>query len=240
MKKQIIYFMLIGWLLPLSVWAQSAPVMGTVLLNGKEIPAEYVVSGSNASLGSSRNACIPQYSEGRVIVPAKISVDGREYNVTAVSNMAFRLCGGITFVQLPEGVKRIGNFAFKSCKGLLDVKLPSTLESIGSGAFVGLTNLRAIYCQAAMPPQRMQERIREERVRGGSEVRPGVDLWQLASGSDVRGPAPQVHGEADRERQAEGHPGGSERPVVDMHQGRQIPWGMNREREDMTEMTESD
>lgn len=153
MKKQIIYFMLMGWLLPLAVWAQPAPVMGTVLLNGKEIPAEYVVSGSTASLGSSRNACIPQYSEGRVIVPAKISVDGREYNVTAVSNMAFRLCGGITFVQLPEGVKRIGNFAFKSCKGLLDVKLPSTLESIGSGAFVGLTNLRAIYCQAETPPR---------------------------------------------------------------------------------------
>ena len=152
MKKQIIYIILIGCLLPLTMWAQPTPVMGTVLLNGKEIPAEYTISGEKASLGSSRNACIPQYSEGRVIVPKEITVDGTTYPVTAISSMAFRLCTKINFVQLPEGVKRIGNFAFKGCRSLLVVVLPSTLESIGSGAFIGL-GLRGIYCQGNTPPK---------------------------------------------------------------------------------------
>lgn len=151
MKKQIIYIILIGCLLPLTMWAQPAPVMGTLLLNGKEIPAEYVISGGRASLGSGRNACIPQYSVGRVIVPKEITVDETTYPVTAISSMAFRLCTKINFVQLPEGVKRIGNFAFKGCRSLLVVVLPSTLESIGSGAFIGL-GLRGIYCQGNNPP----------------------------------------------------------------------------------------
>ena len=151
MKKQIIYIILIVCQLPLTMWAQNRPVMGTLLLNGKEIPAEYVISGNNASLGSGRNACIPHYSNGRVIVPKEITVDGTTYPVTAISPMAFRLCTSIRFVQLPEGVTRIGNFAFKGCSSLYLMALPSTLKSIGSGAFIGL-NLQGIYCQATTPP----------------------------------------------------------------------------------------
>lgn len=45
------------------------------------------------------------YSQGRVIVPKEITVDGTTYPVTAISSMAFRLCTKINFVQLPEGVK---------------------------------------------------------------------------------------------------------------------------------------
>ena len=151
MKKHFTYLLLTA-LMPLTLWAQANPVMGTLLLNGKEIAAEYHVSGTQASLGSGRNACIPHYSEGRVIVPETITVDGNTYSVTAVSPMAFRLCTGITFVQLPEGVTRIGDFAFKGCKNLVDVSLPSTLQSIATGAFIGLSSLRAIYCKATTPP----------------------------------------------------------------------------------------
>lgn len=151
MKKHII-IILLTVLMPLTLLAQTNPVMGTLQLNGKQIAAEYNVSGTEASLGSGRNACIPHYSVGRVIVPQTITVDGNTYNVTAVSAMAFRLCTGITFVQLPEGVTRIGDFAFKGCNGLVDVSLPSTLQSIGTGAFIGLSHLRAIDCKAATPP----------------------------------------------------------------------------------------
>ena len=151
MKKHII-FILLTVLMPLTLVAQTNPVMGTLLLNGKEIAAEYTISGTKASLGSGRNACIPHYSKGRVIVPKTITVDGTTYDVTAVSAMAFRFCTGITFIQLPEGVKRIGDFAFKGCKGLVSVSLPSTLESIATGAFIGLSSLSAIYCQATTPP----------------------------------------------------------------------------------------
>lgn len=152
MKKHIILLVL-AVILPLNVLAQNRPVTGTVLLNGKEIPAEYTLNGSQATLGSGRNACISQFSRGRVIVPATIVVDGNTYDVTKVAPMAFRFCNRISFVELPEGVKSIGNFAFKGCTSLDDVVLPSTLLTIGSGAFVGLKNLRAVYCQSDEPPR---------------------------------------------------------------------------------------
>ena len=151
MKK---YFLLtVMALMPvLSMLAQDRPVTGKVLLNGKEIDAEYTISGGVASLGSGRNACIPQYSQGRVIVPKEITVDETTYPVTDISPMAFRLCNSISFVQLPEGLTHIGNFAFKGCSSLLVLVLPSTLESIGSGAFIGL-GLRGIYSLAPTPPR---------------------------------------------------------------------------------------
>lgn len=152
MKRHII-ILITTVLLPLAMWSQSTPVMGTLLLNGKEIAAEYTISGNKASLGSGRNACIPHYSKGRVIVPASITINGRDYAVKEVSAMAFRFCGEVTFIHLPEGITRIGDFAFKGCKGLVDVSLPSTLESIGTGAFIGLPSLRAVYCQALVPPR---------------------------------------------------------------------------------------
>lgn len=152
MKKFIIPIVLT--VLPvLSMLAQDRLVMGTVLLNGKETPAEYRLSGSQATLGSGRNACIPHHSSGRLIVPSTITVEGSTYDVTAVSPMAFRLCNSISFVQLPEGVESIGNFAFKGCTGLVELALPSTLLTIGSGAFVGLPRLKCIYCPAAEPPK---------------------------------------------------------------------------------------
>ena len=112
MKRHII-ILITTVLLPLAMWSQSTPVMGTLLLNGKEIAAEYTISGNKASLGSGRNACIPHYSKGRVIVPASITVNGRDYAVKEVSAMAFRFCGEVTFIHLPEGITRIGDFAFK-------------------------------------------------------------------------------------------------------------------------------
>ena len=127
-------------------------VTGTVKLNGDEISAEYTLNGSEAWLGSGRNACISQYSVGEVEVPATIQVGGVNYPVTGVSDAAFRLCTKITSVILPENVKSVGNFAFNGCQSLMKVSLPSTMETIGSGAFIDLPNLTEFIVKAITPP----------------------------------------------------------------------------------------
>lgn len=127
-------------------------VTGTVTVDGKEINAEYTLVGSEAWLGSGRNASIPHYSAGQVVVPATITVSGTTYNVTKVSDMAFRFCNSITSVTLPEGVTRIGNYAFKGCHDLVKVTLPSTMTTIGSGAFIDLPNLTDVIVKATTPP----------------------------------------------------------------------------------------
>lgn len=151
MKKNIFIIFLLQ-AISMAIMASNV-FTGTVLLNGIGIKAEYTIKGDEAWLGSGRNACIPQYSAGKVEVPGTISKDGREYPVTRVSDMAFRLCTKITSVILPEGVTRVGNFAFNGCHDLTKVALPSTVTSIGTGAFIDLPNLSDFLVKATTPPK---------------------------------------------------------------------------------------
>ena len=131
---------------------QNNVVHGPVILDGVEIDAEYRLMGNSVRLGSGNNACIPQYSAGRVEVPASITYEGVEYPVNEVAAVAFRMCSKITEVELPEGIYHIGNFAFQGCQALSKVTLPSTLGSIGTGAFIDLPNLYIIDTKAPIPP----------------------------------------------------------------------------------------
>ena len=125
---------------------------GTVRIDGKDVVAEFVVRDGKAILGSGYNACISQYLHGVVEVPGTITIDGKEYKVVGINDMAFRMCSYITYVTLPEGLTRIGEFAFYGCNGLLGVDLPSSLTTIGTGAFIDLPKLNAILLRAQTPP----------------------------------------------------------------------------------------
>lgn len=151
MNKRIYLILSLLWLLPLVTLAEGV-VLGTVTLNGQPIQAEYYLQGSTARLGSGYNACIPQYSIGKVEVPYYIIVDGFTYPVIEVSAFAFRRCWHVTEVTLPESIMRIGDFAFSGCHDLNKVSLPSTLTAIGTGAFIDLPALQRIDCYATIPP----------------------------------------------------------------------------------------
>ena len=144
---------LLSALFLMHVAGMSATVLkGTVLLNGEEIKADYVkLTNNTVALGTGINACIPQYSVGRVCVPDEVAISGTTYRVTEINSMAFRLCNSITFVEMRGNVKRIGDFAFVGCSSLREVILPATLESIGTGAFIDLP-LVSIIIGAETPP----------------------------------------------------------------------------------------
>ncbi len=133
--------------------AYSTDVLkGEVLLNGEEINAEFVkLSNTTVALGTGYDACIPQYSQGRLCIPRQVKIGGTTYTVTKINNMAFRLCTELAFVDIENGVTQIGNFAFQGCTGLKEVDLPSTLTSIGTGAFIDLHLLR-VKSEAVIPP----------------------------------------------------------------------------------------
>ena len=149
--KRYIYFLLI---LTLCVSELSARVIKShVLLNGSTIPAEYtVLSDNTVGLGSGYNACISQYTKGRVTVPSQITSGGKTYNVTQLMPLAFRLCNSVGVVIIQEGVTHIGDFAFAGCSSLLEVEMPSTMQSVATGAFIGAQNLLYVICKAETPP----------------------------------------------------------------------------------------
>lgn len=151
MKTKI--FLLSALFLMYAAGLSAEVLKGTILLNGEAVKADYVKLTSNTvALGTGINACISQYSAGRVCVPDEVTISGKTYRVTEINNMAFRLCDQITFVELRGNVTRIGDFAFVGCSNLKEVVLPATQESIGTGAFIDLP-LVSIIIGAETPPE---------------------------------------------------------------------------------------
>ena len=142
-------------ILTLCVSELSAKVIKSqVMVDGSTLTAEYtILSESTVGLGSGHNACIPQYTSGRVTVPSKISYGNKTYNVTKLMPLAFRLCNSIGVVIIQEGITHIGDFAFEACSSLMEVEMPTTIQSIGTGAFVGAHNLSFVICKSETPPQ---------------------------------------------------------------------------------------
>ena len=98
---------------------------------------------------SCRDTEYASYS-GQVTVPATVTVDGREYAVTAVGKSAFRNCVDLTGVTLPQSVTRIDDMAFLNCVGLSSVDIPSGVTTIGQQAFASCLALQSITLPASV------------------------------------------------------------------------------------------
>ncbi len=94
----------------------------------------YTVSGGAASVGGGDGTwipAIPTSTAGAVSVPSTLG----GYPVTGIGGGAFAECGGLTSVEIPDGVTSIGNNAFDCCYALEAVLLPESVTNIGYRAF---------------------------------------------------------------------------------------------------------
>ena len=80
---------------------------------------------------------------GYVTIPATVTYAGTQYNVTKIGNNAFRNCGDLTGVTIPNSITSIGYFAFFQCTKLTSVSIPESVTSIAHDAF-GKTGLEEI------------------------------------------------------------------------------------------------
>lgn len=85
--------------------------------------------------GSFENGCGSPEAFGDVIIPEKITVDGKDYTVTGIGLYAFFDNQNITSVTMPNTVLSVGEEAFGLCWSLSDVVLSESLEEICSGTF---------------------------------------------------------------------------------------------------------
>ena len=152
MKK--IFFTILATLLASMIAVQAVEFTGTVMIGGKSVPATYLrLSENTVALGNGRNACVSHYVKGFLTVPGTVQISGNTYTVTQISDLAFRLCEGITGVEIEEGVTRVGAFAFNGCSSITEITLPESMQSLGSGAFQSCFNsLQAVTCKGATPP----------------------------------------------------------------------------------------
>ena len=107
-----------------------------------DVPGEAWVTCKNTNYNS--------YS-GQVVIPATVTSGGKTMAVTAIDDMAFAGCFGLTSVTIPHGVKRIGQLAFGSCMALKSISLPATVERVDARAFaecLGITTVNTPSLQA--------------------------------------------------------------------------------------------
>ncbi len=72
-------------------------------------------------------------------------------SVTAIGDLAFSDCYGLTSVTIPNSVTSIGAEAFIYCNGLTSVTIPNSVTSIGNSAFNCCESFKSIYCQWTEP-----------------------------------------------------------------------------------------
>ena len=70
---------------------------------------------------------------GRIVIPCQVTYEGKTYNVTSVSNSAFKDCTELISLYLPEGLKSMGSMMFSGCTSLTCLNIPNSVTYIETG-----------------------------------------------------------------------------------------------------------
>lgn len=71
---------------------------------------------------------------GNVTIPARITVDGKTYQVTKIGTDAFYYCDNLVKVNMPNTIKSIDRHAFYNCSKLKSITIPESVTSIDDEA----------------------------------------------------------------------------------------------------------
>jgi hypothetical protein len=74
---------------------------------------------------------------GRIVIPSQVTYEGKTYNVTSVSNSAFKDCTELISLYLPEGLKSMGSMMFSGCTSLACLNIPNSVTYIETGFTYG-------------------------------------------------------------------------------------------------------
>ena len=112
----------------------------TTPLNTTEYPLTYVLNEDGTATVVK---CATDYS-GNVSIPTVVTYNGTTYTVTSISENAFKECGYLTSVTIPNSVTSIGRMAFAYCRSLESVTLSENISSIEGYTFYDCNSLTSI------------------------------------------------------------------------------------------------
>ena len=120
--------------LVLSVWCSLSALAYDVLVDG--IYYNLISKDKTAEVTFGDN----QYY-GEVIIPSSISVNGVNYSVNSIGDLAFQFSTELKSVTVPNSVISIGWGAFYCCSELTSINIPNSITSIGDNVFHGCNGI---------------------------------------------------------------------------------------------------
>ena len=103
----------------------------TLSLNGEDIEVEAILDEETheAVIGNGYNACIPQYSKGKLVIPSTIENNGVTYTVSGVNRLAFHLCNQLIEMEIDKSLEDgVDDFAFAGCYNLKTITYTDSQE----------------------------------------------------------------------------------------------------------------
>ncbi len=121
--------------IPISVTAKEvAPEIGTTeaTTNGT---CEVTGVAADGTVEVTFNPSKANKKAKKAKIDKTVTIDGKEYAVTAIADNAFSGNTKMTSVSIPDTVTKIGSNAFKGCTKLKKVTIPKSVTEIGKNAF---------------------------------------------------------------------------------------------------------
>ena len=81
---------------------------------------------------------------GDIIIPSTVTLNGKKYNVVAISGGAFQECTKLKSIVIPETVEMIEAYAFADCTSLESVKMEHGSATMGYNVFENCLNLKGV------------------------------------------------------------------------------------------------
>ena len=82
--------------------------------------------------------------KGKLVIPDKVTHDGKTYVVSTINSWGFFGCDKITSVVLPASVTNVDIWAFTGCNGLKEFTFPPTVTRIGYCVLESCENLERV------------------------------------------------------------------------------------------------
>lgn len=82
--------------------------------------------------------------KGTMIIPANVTYNNINYNVTSIGKNAFTACTTLDSISIPNSVKAISDYAFGTCTSLTSIVIPDGVISLGTYVFYSCTKLQKV------------------------------------------------------------------------------------------------
>lgn len=81
---------------------------------------------------------------GDITIPSEVTFKDRKFNVLSIGKFAFKDCGSMTSITIPNSVTEIGTKAFYNCTSLTSISIPNSVTVIGYWAFLNCQQLSSV------------------------------------------------------------------------------------------------